>query len=399
MKWISGPEKGGWGKRKRIRMTVIYVQYDPPKYGNSFARLTEYLARISGCNITYVIVDNKLGEDSEISRPAPDVYMVPGDNTYREFSGWQRGVDTVRELDIPTDVVLFANEAFLNPGESFLKDYASEALVRRVLQDMVVVGRLDSHGERCWLYAYDVSRWICTNCFFVPWSALEKIPDMISVRENLCDFVEQDYANGHLLYDRTITSSDIGDGAFVITGEISRTGRSDIRIELDKSYCPAENGGNDTRQLGMIVTDIRLNNRKIEEVTTSRGWFDRPPGRTERWIDKTSLASLRIGEQGTLSIHGFLPPQIFNEIYEGELRIRVCDDSVLFKPAAPISPNYRRILLEWLTQRWYGGFELNAQTWELFRAKLRSILNEALLSAKFVEKGHDIMPYGGKMYY
>jgi|GEM_PF-3060977 len=399
MKWISAPIRGLLAKGKKICMTVIYVQYDPPRYGDSFARLTEYLAKISGCNITYVIVDNKLGVDSEVSRPAPDVYLVPGDNTYREFSGWQKGVQAVRELGIPTDLVLFTNEAFLTPGESFLKDFASESLISRVLQDMVVLGRVDSHGDRCWLYAYDVSSWVCTNCMFVPWSALEKIPDLISVKENLYDFVEREYPEDHLLYDATITGSDIRDGRFVMTGEVSRPGRSEIRIELDKSFCPSALGGADNRQLGMMVTDIRVNNRKIDEVTPTSGWYPSPVGRSERWIAKKALAEFLITEPGTLAIHGFLLPQMFNEVYEGELRIQVFDDSLLFKPTAPISPNYRRILLEWLTQRWHSSFEIDAQTWELFKAKLRAIFNEALLSAKFVEQGYDIVPYGGKLYY
>jgi hypothetical protein len=51
-----------------------------------------------------------------------------------------------------------------------------------------------------------------------------------------------------------------------------------------------------------------------------------------------------------------------------------------FKDDAPINETYKAWLIEWLTQRWHSKFQIEEKTWELFRTKVRNILNESLLT-------------------
>jgi len=70
-----------------------------------------------------------------------------------------------------------------------------------------------------------------------------------------------------------------------------------------------------------------------------------------------------------------------------------------FHRDAPINHLYKAWLIEWLTQRWHSRFAIEAKTWELFRTKVRNILNEALLTAKLAESGFQPEKYGDRYYY
>ena len=80
------------------------------------------------------------------------------------------------------DLVLFVNDMFLKPGESFLKDYADIALLKKSLDENKIIGRIDSTGQHYTAYNYDVSQWVCTNCFIAPMAAVHRLKDIISVK-------------------------------------------------------------------------------------------------------------------------------------------------------------------------------------------------------------------------
>ena len=260
---------------KKISLAVIFVEYDRQKYGGSdtvFKTLQDYLGKIQGCRTTYLRVDNK-DETGQIKKVSKNIYTVGGDNTFREFSGWQKGVKVINSLWSSFDVVLFVNDMFLKPGESFLKDYANTSLLERCLNENTVIGRIDSTGQQYTVYDYDVSQWVCTNCFLAPMQAIAQLKDIVTIKENLEDFLPETF-----------------------------------------------------------------------------------PG----------------PQQNPISF---------------------------FKENAPINDIYKSWLIEWLTERWHSKFEINAQTWDLFRTKVRNILNESMLTARLGEIGCKEEEYGDKIYY
>ena len=255
--------------RRLLDIVVLFVEYDRGIAGGSdrvFTTLYQYLQPVSGCRFTYLRIDNK-----NEARPASQhgaVLTIGGDNRYREFSGWQKGVEAIDRLHIPCDLILFVNDMFLAPGESFLKDYANRELFKRSQGERVIIGRIDSTGQQYTVYHHDVSQWICTNCFIAPKSAIYALRTLVSVKENLNDFVAERF-----------------------------------------------------------------------------------PG------------------------------------------------SPFFKADAPMNETYKAWLEKWLTTQWHSRFEINESTWELFRAKVRNILNEALLTARFAAAGFSAQTYGDKKYY
>lgn len=261
--------------KKKLTLAVIFVEYDRIKCGgsdNAFNALQSYLSNIKDCRITYLRVNNRK-EGSNLKKGRNNIYTIGGDNTYQEFSGWQKGVKTVNSLKSNHDLVLFVNDMFLKPGECFLKDYANTSLLKKSLSEKMIIGRIDSTGQHYEAYGHDVSKWVCTNCFLVPMEAIVQIRNIVSIRENLEDFLPETFPG-------------------------------------------------------------------FQKAATS-----------------------------------------------------------FFKENAPLNHTYQAWIIEWLTKRWHSKFEINSQTWGLFRTKVRNILNESLLTARLGDIGFKIEVYGDKFYY
>lgn len=253
----------------QLNIVVLFVEYDRGIAGGSdhvFNTLRQYLRQVSGCHFTFIRIDNK--NENRATTQDKTVSTVGGDNRYREFSGWQKGVATIDSLTIPCDLILFVNDMFITPGESFLKDYASRDLFQNSLRNRGIIGRIDSTGQQYTAYGHDVSHWICTNCFVAPKTAVDAVGNLVTVKENLNDFLLSEF--------------------------------------------------------------------KREQI---------------------------------------------------------------FRADAPINDAYKSWIKEWLTTKWHSRFELNETTWDVFRTKVRNILNEALLSARFSTAGYTLQKYGDKKYY
>jgi hypothetical protein len=380
----------------KISLAVIFVEYDKNKFKNTFGKLRQYLKGLNQCRVTFIRVDNK-HEEQELTLIDENVYIIGGNNKYREFSGWQKGIEIIYSLNIPCNIVLFTNEAFLNPGESFLKDYSHTSLLRRSLINDAIIGRIDSLGKKIFVYGYDVSSWVCTNCFFAPKSAIDNLKDIVQVKDNLSDFVYDDYNSNHLVVDIEMSQNDMDKGQFVIRADHYCTGLCDFRITVDKCFNPNQAGlSEDNRNLSVYLTELSISGQGIYSGKMIRG-FDNYP--EDKWIGKTAVITVPVQEKGRFLLKGYIPPDVFRNIYKGRVRVRVYNDSCLFKEDAPISRNYQQRIIEWLTEHWYSRFEISAETWDKFKAKVSAILNEALLSAKFVEMGYILQTYGNKKYY
>jgi len=88
-------------------LAVVHLQYDYSKYPDSFAYIVGQLNKLS-CKKKYFIINNKrIKKKNEIF---DNVYILPGDNSNWEFSGWQKGLDYIRK-NIDCDLILFTNDS------------------------------------------------------------------------------------------------------------------------------------------------------------------------------------------------------------------------------------------------------------------------------------------------
>ncbi|OGP55713.1 MAG: hypothetical protein A2Y65_03105 [Deltaproteobacteria bacterium RBG_13_52_11] len=64
-----------------------------------------------------------------------------------------------------------------------------------------------------------------------------------------------------------------------------------------------------------------------------------------------------------------------------------------FKYNSDLNDNYKTMVITWLIKEWHDRFKINEATWDIFRNKLRSLLNESLLTARIKKLGYNIESY------
>ena len=385
---------------RKIHLAVVFVEYDRQgRLGGdrAFAVLQQYLAPLAGCRLTYLRVDNA-DESKPFTRIGKDTFLVGGDNRSHEFSGWQRGLDVLASQRCPYDLVLIVNDMFLKPGPSFLQDYASLDLLQKSLVGKKIIGRIDTVGQEYALFGFDVSSWICTNCFVVPKDAVRDIGSLVSMEGRSHEIFPQAYDPRHLL-QRGHLVLDSGTGNFSLECDLPAGQRQELRIQLtgggvDQVLRPLDDG---CPRIA-IINEISGNNQPLAEDRFVRGLSR---DRQNLWAAQSFLLSLPQEDTPPtrLLIKGCLPPETRQKIITNELELLVYNDARLFQENAPITLNYQRWIVEWLTERWHSRFQIDQSSWAQFKSKACAIFNEALLTARFRELGYPAETYGEKIYY
>lgn len=165
---------------RKPSLAVIFVEYNKAEYGEAFDRLREYLGRLDQERVFYTRVNNR-DEGDGTKNVAPNIVELQGDNTDREFSGWQKGVEFLRAHDIPYDVVLFANEAMEAVEPCYLKDHSPSWLLWKSYLLKGVFGLVATRWEKTVVRGKSTRIWLGTHCFFVPRIIVEKLGTVVSV--------------------------------------------------------------------------------------------------------------------------------------------------------------------------------------------------------------------------
>jgi len=148
----------------RLKIAIVYLQYDTNKYTDSIPYAFGNLNKINA-EKTYVIVDNKnCKKNTEIFE---NVHLIAGDNTNWEFSGWQKGLNYVKN-NIQCDVILFLNDSLRSYWRPPLEEKDLEDMMLFCLNKNSLCGKIDSIDQSIDLsfLGYKVNSWICSNAFF-----------------------------------------------------------------------------------------------------------------------------------------------------------------------------------------------------------------------------------------
>ncbi len=385
---------------KTIHLAVIFVEYNRTKEktaDQTFVILQQYLSALKGCRITYIRVDNKY-EHMPITKIDSNIFMVGGDNNSREFSGWQRGINTLASLRCHYDIVLITNDMFLKPGLSFLQDYAAYELLEKSLSEKKIIGRIDTASQNYTLFGYDVSSWVCTNCVFIPEKAVDALGNIVLIDDNIHEIFHHNYDPCHIVWHEHLSLKP-GINNFCMECDIPAGYNHDIRIK----FVNAVTGQyplilTDDRPRIAMISEITLNNQLLSEEYFVRGLFH---DQETLWAEQSFLLGLPqdYAHPFHLVIKGYLLPEACQNFFHDEVSMTIYDDAMLYQENAPINKSYQRWIVEWLTEKWHSRFEINQNTWEFFKTKAAAIFNESLLTARFKELGYPPETYGNKKYY
>jgi len=379
-------------------LVVLFQEYDPERYPESFSLLQSYLNKGYIGQLTYLRIDNR-NQGDYVQRISDSVYKVGGDNSSREFSGWQRGLDVLNALAPDYRLVLFVNEAFLNPGRSFLEKRAGPFLFLKPLVCRAAVGRIQEADTKIFAFGRDVSRWLCTNSFLMPRKILEEIKNVVTIDQAGLDRIMKPRFGSRVLVRKSLSRADFCDGHFSLSARAdSSKDHRFLRIEIDNSHVPGTKGHPYRgRELGLFIRNLSLNEREVEASSLRAGWYPRDRG--GRWIKRIAEVERPDDSPASVSLEGYIPEDVFQNLYRGQAALTISTHTGYFNNDAPLSESMRTHLIEWMMLRWHSRLTVTAGNFGPFREKVAAILNELMLSARIREKGYRILHYDLKEYW
>lgn len=123
-----------------------------------------------------VIVDNALAGDVELELNDGRVYLS-GDNSSREFSGWDRGLAWLRAVHRPPPdaAVILANDTFQRDDKRHHFDALSAERASALLAGGALVGYVDAYPKPIELFGVGLRQWIDTSLLLASERTLERL--------------------------------------------------------------------------------------------------------------------------------------------------------------------------------------------------------------------------------
>lgn len=181
-----------------LRVTLVFLQWETVSGSAAHAALQHRLSR-QALQLASYLVDNR-HEGQGVQRREDGVVVLEGDNTVREFSGLQRGVDRARQDGAVPDVWVLANDRYDAYGESSLPQL-SAATLRVVAELEALAGKVTLAKAPLSSLGLDLSRWVKTNLIVVAERALARIGGPLLLGEDQLDgAVARSYEPGASLF-------------------------------------------------------------------------------------------------------------------------------------------------------------------------------------------------------
>jgi hypothetical protein len=126
------------------------------------AALRQHVARLFPVSRTFFLaIDNAACAATPARSEAGETFLA-GDNTNREFSGWDRGLHWLRsnrEVS-PNDVIILTNDTFHRSyGTDYLELFRPRE-VARALRSNALVGYMDAYPEPVTLFGHRLRSWV-----------------------------------------------------------------------------------------------------------------------------------------------------------------------------------------------------------------------------------------------
>lgn len=164
--------------RASLSIGVVLVAWDPVAARSCAHALSERLEQIAPAT-TRVFVDNR-GSGMEWT-PDEGFELIAGDNSAREFSGLDRGIEHLRAVGAP-DVWVLANDRYQANDPSLL-DYFDGGTLEAVASTRALSGRINRFPSACRSFGYEIVRWACSSFLVVSDDALERLRPLVEVGE------------------------------------------------------------------------------------------------------------------------------------------------------------------------------------------------------------------------
>jgi hypothetical protein len=199
----AGGAGGAGGASDRSRCTrhqvgVVLLAWDPAPARRAARELASHLGSVAP-RAQLVLVDNRgtgmdwAGEEG--------FELVPGDNSAREFSGLQRGIDHVLASGIPSCWIL-ANDRYdrYQSYRQSLLPLVDGGTLDAVLATGALAGRINGYPTPSKAFGLTIDSWACSNFLVVASRSLARLGDLVTIgTSELASVVNHSVAEGPLL--------------------------------------------------------------------------------------------------------------------------------------------------------------------------------------------------------
>jgi hypothetical protein len=163
-----------------MRIATIFLRHGAEKYLDSQARVDEvFLRQMPGICRETIVVDTAL-PPGLVERHSPHLTVLGADNTYSEFSGWDRALSWIGSRICSYDLVHFATSACFTLYVGYLERFDS-CLLQSIVGQPVCVGHIDCYNEPVRLLSYSSQHWVRTSFFFLPPAELTALGSLVSL--------------------------------------------------------------------------------------------------------------------------------------------------------------------------------------------------------------------------
>lgn len=155
---------------------VVYLQFTGAHFSSALDVMNrKVLSKIDYENCVWITIDNSISTDVEMVRNSKS-YFISGDNSAREFSGFDKGVELLKRLNPKGgDLVIFANDTYHRSyGDSYLDAITTEN-IQKTISNQNLYGYVDSFPKSVRGFGSEFSSWVRTSFFMVNYSILDKL--------------------------------------------------------------------------------------------------------------------------------------------------------------------------------------------------------------------------------
>jgi SAM-dependent methyltransferase len=178
----------------RLRVGCVFVRWEPARADIAFKRLHDALQGV-GHDVSFCVVDNRRPDAP--FRHEGGILHIGGDNTWREFSAWDRGIAALREDTArEPDVWVLANDRY-EAVESPLLARLTGASIEAAWKSGCIAGRVDAYPQAVTMDGAVLDRWVCTALVVVPDRLLRAVEPLAHVSQAAVDAAFTALRQGH----------------------------------------------------------------------------------------------------------------------------------------------------------------------------------------------------------
>ncbi|WP_456281816.1 glycosyltransferase family 4 protein [Cupriavidus sp. JZ107] len=145
-----------------MKLLTLFVRYGDADYPGAFKRLCQLYQRIEGLDYDAVLIDTALPTDLTVNL-GPNIVMIGGDNSRREFSGWDTALARFPALLDGYDLVHIVTSAFENEYNGFYPYINRQMFDYAASHDDVVLAHIDAYPDAVRQFGRSFQTWGCSK--------------------------------------------------------------------------------------------------------------------------------------------------------------------------------------------------------------------------------------------